>query len=352
MGTLTAAARRRAIAAATLTATGLATTATGLVLGTGVAVAAPGGKGPAKDPGGNNGTVKIVGLGDADETPENNPHQGCDFRVQWYGFDQGDDIVSTVSFALQSPTAGEGYSLAVTGPASVSVGGDAAGGSADLDGDEVYSLTFTGAPQENQGYHVKLTVKTPGSKGNDTKSKVFWVEGCDDEDYEEPGDGGTEEPGDGGTDIPVDVPGDGGTENPDTPDTGDDSGYEEPGDETETPVEEPGTGTESPGTPGTNPGSNPEVQPEEAEEVTTPVVLGNEADAPGTGNSGGNGTSNGTSASPAAVPTAVAAGLVSLPQPAQEQGPNQLLVMLGALLAAAGAALGLAPLARRGKRQV
>ncbi|MGZ4498017.1 MAG: hypothetical protein ACXVWZ_11100, partial [Nocardioides sp.] len=34
-------------------------------------------------------------------------------------------------------------------------------------------------PQAQQGYHVKLTVATPRSKGNDTKTKVFWVAPCD-----------------------------------------------------------------------------------------------------------------------------------------------------------------------------
>ncbi len=42
-----------------------------------------------------------------------------------------------------------------------------------------YTLSFDGAPQPQQGYHVKLTVHTPRSKGNDTKTKVFWVAPCE-----------------------------------------------------------------------------------------------------------------------------------------------------------------------------
>ncbi|MFC7358834.1 hypothetical protein [Nocardioides astragali] len=131
------------------------------------------------DPAGNNGTVKIAPLGDFDGIPDNTPHVGCTFLVEWYGFDEGADIVSTVSFAEHAPTTGVG--MTVSGPSQVFVGGDPATGAGTptgLDGRQEYTLSFTGAPHPQQGYHVKLTIATPGSIGNDTKSKVFWVEGC------------------------------------------------------------------------------------------------------------------------------------------------------------------------------
>ncbi|KRE94136.1 hypothetical protein ASG76_12140 [Nocardioides sp. Soil774] len=133
----------------------------------------------SNDPAGNNGTVKIAPLGDFDGIPNNTPHVGCSFLVEWYGFDQGADIISTVSFAEQAPTTGVG--MTVSGPSQVFVGGDPASGAGTatgLDGRQQYTLSFTGAPHPQQGYHVKLTIHTPGSIGNDTKSKVFWVEGC------------------------------------------------------------------------------------------------------------------------------------------------------------------------------
>lgn len=136
----------------------------------GSGAAAPG------DPAGNNGTVKIAAPSDAVGHPSNNPHPGCTVVVEWFGFDAGDDVVSTVSFAPQAPT-----SDAVIGgadPSSVFVGGDAASGGTDLDGRQAYTLTFQGEPHPKQGFHVKLTVATPHSLGNDTKSKVFWVEPC------------------------------------------------------------------------------------------------------------------------------------------------------------------------------
>jgi hypothetical protein len=130
------------------------------------------------DPPGNNGTVKIAGPGDAVGHPSNNPHPGCTFDVEWFGFDQGDDVVSTVTFTAQAPTSD--VTIGGTSPGQVFVGGDPAGGGTDLDGRQAYTLTFSGGePHPKQGYHVKLTVATPYSLGNDTKTKVFWVAPCE-----------------------------------------------------------------------------------------------------------------------------------------------------------------------------
>jgi hypothetical protein len=131
------------------------------------------------DPAGNNGTVKIAPLGEMDGIPNNTPHPGCTFQVEWYGFDEGADIISTVTFAMQAPTSD--VRLSVDGDPTVFVGGDPASGAGTatgLDGTETYTLSFDGAPHPKQGYHVKLTVATPRSNGNDTKTKVFWVEPC------------------------------------------------------------------------------------------------------------------------------------------------------------------------------
>ena len=84
---------------------------------------------------------------------------------------------------MHAPTGDVG--LTVDGDPTVFVGGDPASGAGTdtgLDGRETYTLSFDGAPHPKQGYHVKLTVATPRSNGNDTKTKVFWVEPCDDDD--------------------------------------------------------------------------------------------------------------------------------------------------------------------------
>ena len=120
------------------------------------------------DPGGNNGTVKI--------TPGT---AACVVNIEWYGFDEGADILSTVVFEMQAPTRHIGFSS--TGPTEVFVGGDPASGAGTdtgFDGEASYSLAFDGEPAA-QGYHVKLTTHTPFSNGADTKHKVFWVQACE-----------------------------------------------------------------------------------------------------------------------------------------------------------------------------
>jgi hypothetical protein len=133
----------------------------------------------AGGPAGNNGTVKITPQGEDDGIPQNTPHVPCAFDVEWYGFDEGADVVSTVTFSAQAPTSGA--SISVTGPSQVFVGGDPAGGAGnDPDGEATYTLVLAGEPNPQQGYHVKVTVETPGAHGAGTKQKVFWVTGpCD-----------------------------------------------------------------------------------------------------------------------------------------------------------------------------
>ena len=133
---------------------------------TGVAVA---------DPPGNNGTVKIDGV-PFDAYPDNEPHVGCTFQVDFYGFDEG-ALTASVRFTAHPPT-GKAVTLLND---SVFIGEDPAGGGTDVDAQETYDLSaalqeFMAHPQ--QGYHVKLRVNAPGSIGKDTKYKTFWVTGC------------------------------------------------------------------------------------------------------------------------------------------------------------------------------
>ena len=129
----------------------------------------------AADPPGNNGTVKIDGVA-FDDAPDNEPHVGCIFQVDFYGFDEG-DLTADVTFEAHPPT---GNAVLLTDV--VFIGEDAAGGGTDLDASVTYDLSGPLAafePHPQQGYHVKLTVNAEGSIGADTKHKVFWVEGCD-----------------------------------------------------------------------------------------------------------------------------------------------------------------------------
>ena len=70
------------------------------------------GSGPAFAGGGNNGTVKVAELGDMDDPPDNDPHVGCTFNVEWYNFDPGTNT-STVTFESQAPTAGAYWAVAL-----------------------------------------------------------------------------------------------------------------------------------------------------------------------------------------------------------------------------------------------
>ena len=161
----------------------------------------------AVNPSGNNGTVKIDGMpldmGPGDNgpgDPDNEPHVGCQFAVDWYGFDSG-DFYSAVTFQAWPPTGDrtvlapavlgfrspEDGHAAFGGDGRVYIGEDtnAGGGSAaGIDASVTYDLSqalAAYAPHPQQGYHVKLTVNSDGSRGADKKHKVFWVAPCAEE---------------------------------------------------------------------------------------------------------------------------------------------------------------------------
>ena len=129
------------------------------------------------DPAGHNGDIKISAVDCDSEPPENDPMQGCTLSVEWYNFDEG-DLTSHLTFEAIAPTADA--VLEVEGPLDVQVGEDTAGGGTDRDAREDYTFTTVGEPGP-QGFHVKLEVHTPGVKGPEKKSKVFWIGDCSDD---------------------------------------------------------------------------------------------------------------------------------------------------------------------------
>jgi len=144
----------------------------GALLVPGVAVA-------ASNPSGNNGTVKID-AGPFDAAPDNEPHVGCTFQVDFYGYDQG-NLDAQVTFEAHPPTLREGDDqVLLTDTVFIGEDDSSGGGSmAGLDARRTYRLDFTGITAHPvQGFHVKLTVNAEGSQGADTKHKVFWVTGC------------------------------------------------------------------------------------------------------------------------------------------------------------------------------
>src|ERR687888_1292470 len=150
------------------------TIAGGVWLLGGLAVAAP-------NPPGNNGTIKVDDQ-PFDDLPNNEPHVGCTFQIDFYGYDEG-DLNADVTFEAQPPTQRPGGGSQVLLHDTVFIGEDdnSGGGSeAGLDASETYTLDFAGiTPHPVQGFHVKLTIHADGSQGADTKYKVFWVTGCE-----------------------------------------------------------------------------------------------------------------------------------------------------------------------------
>ena len=131
-------------------------------------------------PPGNNGTVKIDGV-EFDDHPNNEPHVGCTFEVDFYGFDKG-ELFADVEFLAWPPTEREGDDQVLLSDSDIFIGEDdnAGGGSqAGLDAHREYTLDFSGiTPHPQQGFHVRLNLHADGSQGADSKHKVFWVTGC------------------------------------------------------------------------------------------------------------------------------------------------------------------------------
>jgi hypothetical protein len=115
---------------------------------------------------GNNGTVKVDDNPfPGDFLPNNEPHVGCSFNIEFFNFDPA--VTATATFDLQAPTKGDG---SLTRSMKLNSDGE---GQMNV---SLPSSFFAGAEEhEQQGFHVKLTTHAPMSHGADVKHKVFWV---------------------------------------------------------------------------------------------------------------------------------------------------------------------------------
>jgi hypothetical protein len=130
----------------------------------------------AVNPPGNNGTVKVDNISLDGQPNANEPHVGCLFDLEWYGFDA--NAVSEVTFETQPPT---GSRVLLTDTVQLADTDNTGGGSPEgLDATQGYMLHFKASDYQHpvQGYHVYLTINTTGSIGADVKHKVFWVTDC------------------------------------------------------------------------------------------------------------------------------------------------------------------------------
>ncbi len=135
--------------------------------------------GAADDPPGNNGTVKVDGW-TVDNTPANEPHVGCEFGIDFYGYEAG--LRATMVFEVQPPT-GNAVIHTETGTLDDD---DATGGGSEAGWDGHFDIDLADAlaayePHPEQGYHLKLTVTVDDGVGGDAivKHKVFWTTACE-----------------------------------------------------------------------------------------------------------------------------------------------------------------------------
>jgi hypothetical protein len=123
---------------------------------------------------GNNGTIKIDGE-PYDTSKGQEAHVGCEFRVLYWGFDEGDDLQSVLTFTAHAPTKGD---FVFTDTITLGAGEPDIAGPYNL----VDELVAAGIePHPKQGWHIRLTTNTEYSQGADTKHKVFWIQ-CDEPD--------------------------------------------------------------------------------------------------------------------------------------------------------------------------
>ena len=127
--------------------------------------------------GGGSGIIKLDRQ-PFDQAPNNEPHVGCTFQVDFYNYPKG--ITARYTFSLWHPT---GPAALDDASGSLELQNDDANGGQDLDGEvEVDlgpALNDSGIePHRHNGWHVKLVVRARSTSGADQKQKVFWVREC------------------------------------------------------------------------------------------------------------------------------------------------------------------------------
>ena len=169
-----------------IAAAALASAALAVALPVGIAAGAPGNGngGGTQSSNGNDGHVQIDGV-PIDAGRDNDPHVGCPFTVEFFGFDPTQS--ATITVTPHAPTTGG--SPGTFGPMPVTVNGPIPPGpgvGSTLDGYYVVTAAeieqiFAGVtPQPQQGYHARIDVElTPSPTGpGDDKHHTIWIAPC------------------------------------------------------------------------------------------------------------------------------------------------------------------------------
>jgi hypothetical protein len=141
--------------------------------GSGKSSSGKGGSAKGRGAGPNRGFIQVEGE-NIDDIPQNKPHQGCVFTIEFRNFD-GTGLV-TATLTLINPTPGGSTSATAT------LEDDPAGGGHDLDATIVMSLSNIPGIEDVEplmiagkpSLHVRLDVTTPWGE----KHHVFWAMNC------------------------------------------------------------------------------------------------------------------------------------------------------------------------------
>lgn len=113
----------------------------------------------------NSGTIKVSAIGTPAD-PSNEPHPGCAFRVDLYGFRAAQ---YDLTISLHAPT-GSGELLSD----SITVTEDAQGNELNLT--RTYDVAELLPASEDGRWHLRVELKKEGSPGNGAKTKMLWLE--------------------------------------------------------------------------------------------------------------------------------------------------------------------------------
>src|SRR5687767_1594739 len=106
------------------------------------------------------GSIKVDNV-DFDDHQDNQPHDACDFEIDFYGYPEG-DYDAVVTFTAVEPT-GTSVILAEAGDQTPAFSASGVGGA--LNGGEAYQLDLDAYTPAGLGYHIDVNVVVTSEGG-------------------------------------------------------------------------------------------------------------------------------------------------------------------------------------------